>query len=312
MKLATNANKLVELSVLGVITHPIAPRAEYHITGITGEPRVLPGMGGICYSHRVGDGCVDVVGDHVEPGVSTSNFNRDFGAKAAQAGYNTYACIGNDATVVTGSARGAKGVVVGKHGGIEHVLIDFPPRTMRQLVVGDRVQVRARGVGLELTGIDGVQLFNCSPRLLDRLGLSRRRGKLRCPVTHVVPAKIMGSGLGKSSAHTGDYDIQMFDADVVADHGLATLRFGDVVAIQDADSTFGRVFKTGAVTVGVVVHSVSVKAGHGPGVCTLLSSARGDIEPVVRADANLARILGLRKGLFAPSRRRTSKRTKRG
>lgn len=312
MTLQTNEAKLVEISVVGQITHPIGPRNEYHITGVTGEPRVLPGLGGICYSHRIGDSCVDVVGDHVEAGVSTSNFNRDFGRNLAQAGYNVYSCIGNSARVISGEARGAKGTVVGKHGGVEHVIIDFPPRTLDRLTVGDRMQVRARGAGLQIDKAGDIKVFNCDPRLLHKLGLVRRKGRLRCPVTHVIPAAVMGSGIGKSSVHSGDYDIQMFDQEIVEEYRLSTLRFGDIVALENADATFGRVYKTGAITIGVIVHSVSVKAGHGPGCCALLTSAQGQIEPVLDPQANLAKLLGLRKNLprtGRPARRTRSRRS---
>ena len=40
-------------------------------------------------------------------------------------------------------------------------------------------------------------------------------GMLRVPVAKIVPAKVMGSGLGSSQVYRGDYDIQMFDEDVV-------------------------------------------------------------------------------------------------
>ena len=53
---------------------------------------------------------------------------------------NVLACIGNEAIVVKGDAKGEKGVVVGKHGGIEHVMADFPPEIMEKLVIEDRVR----------------------------------------------------------------------------------------------------------------------------------------------------------------------------
>ena len=42
-----------------------------------------------------------------------------------------------------------KGVVTGKHGGIEHVMIDFPPETLDKLQIGDWIQVRGFGTGIE-------------------------------------------------------------------------------------------------------------------------------------------------------------------
>jgi hypothetical protein len=72
------------------------------------------------------------------------------------------------------------------------------------------------------------------------------------------------------------------------------LRLGDLVAIDDADNSFGRIYRSGAVTVAVVAHGASYLAGHGPGVTTLLTSPSGAIEPLIDANANLATILSLR------------------
>jgi hypothetical protein len=105
----------------------------------------------------------------------------------------------------------------------------------------------------------------------------------------------MGSGLGADNSNRGDYDIQMFDDEVVEEYELNSLRFGDVVAIRNADHTYGRIFRSGAVTVGVVVHSRSIKSGHGPGVTTLFTSSKGDLEPVEDDSSNLAEILDLRE-----------------
>ena len=113
-------------------------------------------------------------------------------------------------------------------------------------------------------------------------------------VAKLVPACIMGSGLGRNHAFRGDYDIQMFDDSVVEEYGLADLRLGDLVALVDADNSYGRIYLRGAVTVGVVVHGQCLTAGHGPGVTCLLSSATGAIEPIVDKKANLATLLKLR------------------
>jgi hypothetical protein len=101
----------------------------------------------------------------------------------------------------------------------------------------------------------------------------------------------MGSGLGHPHSESGDYDIQMFDPQVVAEHHLDTLRFGDFVAIVDAAHEYGRIYLAGAVSVGVVVHSRSDVAGHGPGVTTVLTSRSGRIRPVIDPGANLRRLL---------------------
>ena len=79
----------------------------------------------------------------------------------------------------------------------------------------------------------------------------------------------------------------MFDPETVKEHRLDELRFGDIVAITDADHSFGRIYRAESISVGVVVHSRSVISGHGPGVATLFTSTKGLIDAVIDKDANL-------------------------
>jgi len=91
------------------------------------------------------------------------------------------------------------------------VLVDFPPEVLEKLVIGDKVLVKAFGVILKLLDFPGVKVMNMDPRFLDALGIRAIGDKLEIPVTHVIPAAIMGSGLGANQTYTGDYDIQLFD-----------------------------------------------------------------------------------------------------
>ena len=100
----------------------------------------------------------------------------------------------------------------------------------------------------------------------------------------------MGSGLGANQVNSGDYDIQLFDETVVEQYG----RLGNLVAIIDADHLFGRIYRSGAVSVGVVVHTNCVSAGHGPEVTTLMTSGYGKIVPQLNPAANVASLLKLR------------------
>jgi len=59
------------------------------------------------------------------------------------------------------------------------------------------------------------------------------------------------------------------------------------VAIIDADHSYGRIYREGAVSIGVVVHSDCIISGHGPGVTTVLTSKNGNITPVINENANL-------------------------
>jgi hypothetical protein len=252
--------------------------------------RVLPSVGGITLNVRVGDGAFAFASDHIEPGVSTRHPD-----DKVNVGYCVYACVGNGATVLSGEAKGARGIVTGKHGGIEHVMIDFPPEVMEKMALGDRIAIRSVGLGLELDDAGDVSVFNCDPDFLDAWGVTRQGAGFAVPVARIVPAAIMGSGLGRSTVVRGDYDIQAFDPVMVERYGLHELRLGDIVAIVDADHSFGRIYRTGAVSIGIVAHGCSDIAGHGPGVTSLLSSPSGALVPEVDASANIASILKLRE-----------------
>jgi hypothetical protein len=289
----TNRSRLVSQIVTGEIAPPLLASSLYDV-GADGVPRVLPSVGGITLNVRVGDGAFAHEGDHVEPAVSVRH--RDDKVNAA---FCTLVCIGNAATVAGGDAKGERGVVTGKHGGIEHVMIDFPPAVMERMQIGDAISVRAVGVGLAIEDAGDVKVFSCDPDLFDRLALRQAQddtGRVRftIPVAKRVPARVMGSGLGRQTVVRGDYDIQCFDETTVREFGLRELRLGDLVANDDADNSFGRIYRSGAVTIGVVSHGMSHIAGHGPGVTTILTSASGAIEPHIDPGANLATLLGLR------------------
>jgi len=294
--LKTNVEKLIKISVMGEIASPTI-RNVYNVSA-TGKPLVLPGVGGITYNLRVGDPACGWEADHVEPGVSVENKENDArSGQAANTAFNVLSCIGNQAIVSTGDAKGAMGTVTGKHGGIEHVLVDFPSEILEKLVLGDRILIKAYGIGLKLLDFPDLRVLNMDPSLLEAWNTKPNGAKLEVPVTHIVPAAIMGSGLGANQVNSGDYDIQLFDSGVVERYGLGSLRLGDLVAIIDADHSFGRIYRQGAVSVGVVVHTNCVTAGHGPGVTTLMTSPDGKIIPQIDKNANIASLLKLRSDI---------------
>jgi hypothetical protein len=286
--LSTNRAHLVAMHVQGEIAPASVPSSLYDV-GADGRARILPSTGGICLNVRVGDNALTPVGDHIEPAVSARAKD-----ERANVGFCVLACVGNKATVLSGDAKGETGVVTGKHGGIEHVLIDFNERVMAKLTIGDKIGIRAIGAGLELESAGDIAAFNCDPDFFERLGATWNDGVLQVPVAKIVPAAIMGSGLGRATVARGDYDIQTFDPQMVAEFGLDGLRFGDIVAIADADHRFGRIFRKGAMSVGIVAHGRSFIAGHGPGVTSLLTSPSGAIVPHLDPAANIATILRLR------------------
>ncbi len=289
--LRTNKDRLVMISIQGRVSYPVR-RAAYTITH-DGQPVVVPGVGGITYNIKVGDKAFGWEADHVEPGVSTvvNEEKRDAPPNYA---YNTLACVGNQARVISGDAKDTVGVVTGHHGGIEHVLIDFDQETLEKLCIGDKILIKAYGQGLKLLDYPEIKVFNLDPSLLEKMKIKETGdGTIDVPVTCEIPAKLMGSGLGSASVASGDYDITTADKKMVEKYKLAQLRFGDIVAISDADNSFGRSYREGAVSIGIVVHSDCVIAGHGPGVATLLTSTAGKIKFHIDTNANIANYLNI-------------------
>ncbi len=285
----TNAKSLVKLSVQGQVSPHV--RRDQFLIGHHGKPVVLPGVGGITYNVKIGDAVFGWAGDHIEPGVSI----KAVGDKKVteNTGLNVLACIGNSARVISGDAKGDTGVVTGKHGGIEHVLIYFPQQTLEKLTMDDKILIQGFGQGLEIAELPDVRIMNLDPDLLNSMPLSLENDTLEAPVVGIIPPELMGSGIGAPGCYSGDYDLTTADMEVIKRCGLENLRFGDLVAIQDTDNSYGRCFRKGAVSIGVVVHSDCEKAGHGPGITTIFTSASGKIRPKKVSAANIGDYLSL-------------------
>jgi hypothetical protein len=288
--LKTNEDRLVEFLLQ---CQPGQPRGRgAWRVDIHGAPFILPSIGGITLNIQVGDSAFGWAGDHVEPGVScTADTHKP--DEHPNNSLQVFACAGNPATVIGGEAKGATGVVIGHHGGSEHVIVDFPRAAKEKLTYDDKIMLHGKGQGLQLLDYPQITLFNLDPGLLHKMKIVEAGGKLVVPVTTRVPAACMGSGIGDSNVATGDYDIMTSDADTVKAYALDKIRFGDFVALLDHDNRYGRAYAQGAVTIGVVVHSDCRLAGHGPGVTTLMTCPTGLIEPVIDPRANMADLLGI-------------------
>lgn len=306
--LRTNQQYLIEKAVLGTIAQPKMSLKNPYLIDASGTAHVLPGTGGITYNVLVGDSALDFNGDHVEPGVSVSCFERDKDGLKLGA-LCILACIGNEAMVVSGAASGSRGYVTGKHGGVEHVLIDFPRSTLDKLTIGDHIQVRSIGQGLILKDYLDIQMMNIDPKLFSKMGITQQGNQLVVPVTHVIPASIMGSGIGSRHCYSGDYDIQISGREIVQKHGLQSLRLGDVIAIMDADCRYGRSFRAGSMTIGVIVHGSCWTSGHGPGVTAFMTTAKKVLVPKIDENANIATYL--ETGKVGQGKRTSSRRRRR-
>jgi hypothetical protein len=257
-----------------------------------GQPFILPSIGGITLNLQVGDSAFGWAADHVEPGVScTGDTNKPY--EHPNNSLQVFACVGNKARLITGEAKGAEGFVLGHHGGSEHVMVDFPREVKEKLTYDDKIIIFGRGQGLKLLDYPDIALFNLDPDLLQKMQIKNSGKKLQVPVTTLVPAACMGSGIGSAHVATGDYDIMTGDAEAMQTYHLDRIRFGDFVALLDHDNRFGRDYHKGAVSIGVVVHSDCLLAGHGPGVTTLMTCVNSQIEPVIDPRANLADLFGI-------------------
>ncbi|BBA52231.1 DUF4438 domain-containing protein [uncultured Fusobacterium sp.] len=285
----TNKEFLVMQSVGGKVHSPTIA-SPYRISR-DGDPMILPATGGISYNVKVGDSCMTWVGDHVEPGVSVKNDNVNENNALMVLG-----CIGNTAKVMTGDAKGATGFVTGGHGGIEHTLVYFDEETLEKLNIDDKILVKAFGQGLKIEGFDDVVCMNIDPALLEKMKIKiTKDGCLEVPVATEIPPYLMGSGVGSATAFSGDYDIMTGDKEANEKYGINELRFGDIVLLQDCNNCFGRDYLKGSVTIGVVVHSDCIKAGHGPGVTAIMSCPVSKIRGRKDKNANIAYYLGITK-----------------
>lgn len=285
--LKTNKDKLIKMAVMGEVVHPHHYAGAGYTVDFDGKPRTSLGISGIKYNVTVGDLVYGwACGEHVEPGLSMRNKDPNENAALAVLG-----SIGNEVKVVTGDAKGAKGYIIGKHG---NFMVWLSEEDQENINIGDKIQVKAWGVGLKIDGFNDVKVNKLSPDLLEKMEITVEDGKLVVPVTTELPAYIMGSGYGMSPV-TIDYDIQTTCPEVFDELGLKKLRFGDIVALKDQLNWWGRGYYKGAVTIGVIIHGWSYHAGHGPGVDTLLSAKSGKIFTEIEPDANIAYYLGMRE-----------------
>ncbi len=289
--LKTNQERVVEF-LLQCQPGPPRPRVNWGVDH-DGKPYILPSIGGITVNIEAGDPAFGWAGDHVEPGVScTANTQKP--REHPNVSLQLFSCVGNKAKVISGEMKGATGCVIGHHGGSEHVVVDFPREVKEQMSYDDKIIIYAKGQGLELINYPDIMLYNLDPRLLKEMKIEKSgEDKLKVPVTTVVPAVCMGAGVGEAHVAKGDYDIMTSDPGTVEKYQLDKLRFGDFVVLMDHDNRYGRGYRQGAITIGIVMHSDCRSAGHGPGVTTLMTCKTSLIEPVIDPQANIINLLDM-------------------
>ena len=281
MNVTTNAPRLVRQTLAGEVWPPVGDRQVYR-TGPDGQAFALPGMGGMTLGVHCGDPATGYASDHLEPGASVRH--RDPGANMA---LQFLTCVGNAVRVESGPAAGAVGHVIGQHA---YVLVDFAGPVAEQVTTGDAVTVTAEGQGLALPDHPAVVVKNCAPGLLARMpGGTRPDGRLEVHVAARIPAEAVGAGAGMVSEYANT-DLMGAYAGLGEDLslGLEELRIGDVVAVADADHRFGRGYRPGFLTIGVISTGQCMLFGHGPGPSSLMSGPQDAFALVDDPDANLA------------------------
>nr|WP_246311835.1 DUF4438 domain-containing protein [Leifsonia naganoensis] len=229
-----------------------------------GHPYVPLGDGGIVLGVELGDPAFATAGDHVAAGVSL--VHPDPGARFA---LTAFACVGNEAVVLSGAAAGRRGRVIGKRGESGRVLVGFDDDVMRALLPGDRVSVRSVGQGFQPLGVDpAIEVLSLDPALYDLLPITTDDGITSVTTVTTLPSRVCGNGIGRPA--------QMWDVDLAVSEGSpllegVDLRLGDLVAISDLDVRHNMGFRRGWLTVGVIGHGGSPMPGHGPGLVPLIT-----------------------------------------
>jgi hypothetical protein len=305
MSVNINENELLRQVLLGKISAPTlfveGGLTGAYVTTWDGKPKLGIGVGGIKYNVRVGDSCYGwSEAEYLEPGVSLIGVDEENGGSAYRMGDTAralvkYSCIGNRALVVNGDGKGFEGTVTGKGGtGTtgKHVYIDFKKTELEKLNIGDKVRIDSFGVGLTIDGFAG-KIFNLAPSLLKNLQPRIVDTFLELPVVKEIPIQLMGMGVGGAPPEEGAWCIQSSPPYIVEKYGLGDLKIGDLVACKDGLMYYGKGYRKGSITVGVITTGSSEIAGHGPQVVAMAASETGAIKPRLEESANLRKYLEL-------------------
>lgn len=291
-----NRSTLFVVAAAGTIAPPRID-AETQRFDREGRQFLLPGSGGVHPDVHVGDPVGRWLGDHLMVGASIENS----GSTSSEPGpLHLLACVGNR---VRDAAGGNLGVVAGKRGGLapgfmppHYVSVDAPSARLAALAPGATVVLEAIGRGLSLIDWPDVMLLNLSPAILDALPVREAAGRIEVGVRAIVNARGAGAGLGQD-AWVGDLEVT--DPSLVLPTGIE-FTFGDLVAFDEVDARFGRYYRPGYVSIGIVSHGPSQAPGHGVGVTILISGPARDIAVVLDDTASLASAIRDLAGSHSP------------
>jgi hypothetical protein len=274
----------VAVNLLGYAEQPESSDGPFRISA-DGRPYVPAGDGGIVLGLQLGESAFSRDADHAAPGACLVHPD-----PAARHALTMYSCIGNQVTVRTGRAAGARGLVTGKRGEQGRVVACFDQQDLARMRPSDAVTVRACGQGWRPSAFPPeVTVLNIDPAAIERLPVALERlpvaldgdgTSVTAGVRLVVPSKLAGNGIGRPAVGW-DLDLQLTAADDVL--------LGDLVAVSDLDARYNMGYRRGWLTVGVIVHGSSPQPGHGPGLTPILSGPA----PILRARPDQAGHVGL-------------------
>ena len=278
----TNQDNLVRISVVGKVDQPRMPDvpALPYFVDADGKAYLLPMYGGLIYNVRLGDSVDRWAAEMIQPGASIRNE-----VEGETTALRALSCLGNRARIVSGAATGKTGIVTGKSGRfLEQVICDFSVETLNLMAPGDNVLIEAYGTGLYLIDYPEIHLRSCSPLLLDSLGIHEEKlgDGFTLSVRHELPGEAAGAGAGLSEY--GPIAIQMSIASSCLNNELC---FGDLVLINNWDSTFSHGLFKERSSVVVVSQGNSLRGGHGPGVLVFMSGPSAELRPLISDEANI-------------------------
>jgi hypothetical protein len=280
MKVLTNASRLVTQVVTGEVWPPLADRNAFRVDA-NGQAFFLPGMGGVTLGVHCGDIATNLVGDHVEPGLSVRSAK-----ESVNYALQFLTCIGNIVTVTSGPATGKRGFAIGQHA---YVLVDMLESDMREVTTGDKVSIEAVGQGLKLLDHESIHVKNLSPSLLDGLvGGTNADGTLDIHVARLIPPEAIGAGSGMVSDYANTDLMGTYpELDSSFSLGLEDLRIGDVIAMIDQDHSFGRGYREDWISIGVISTGSASLFGHGPGPSTIMSGPASAFNLILDEKSNI-------------------------
>ena len=292
MKIQTNEKLLVNVSVMGLVCQPnfqSLPAEPYRLDSF-GNPFLLPSWGSIVHNVSVGDSAFGWEADCIHPGVSIKYLN-----EAGNRGLNILSCVGNDAIIMSGEAKNSKGIVTGKSGRFsEQVILHFPKKIREKISIKDKILIKSIGVGLKIKNFEDVFCKSLSPQLIKNMKIEIKNNKINIPATHIIPEHLIGAGSGLTS-ESGSLHIQTTDSSEMKKYKLNNLKLGDIIYVENYDSSYQHGFLRNAWAVGVIGQTNGPRAGYGPGMTILMSSKKNNSKAIIDPKANIINYLNFVK-----------------